>query len=84
MHPYIHIYTRRLTKEAPIGFWHMNQSDIVHYFQGGAPLAYHLIRPDGTHERHVLGPDVAAGHTMQVRCHECTHPHVCMNEPTRA
>ena len=56
----------RLTKEAPVGFWHMNRSDIVHYFQGGPPLTYHLIHPDGAHERHVLGPNVAVGHTMQV------------------
>lgn len=88
---------RRLTKDAPTGFWHMNQSDIgtcavlasprvcmralvsssshtrtcllepaVHYFQSGAPLTYHLIYPDGKNERHVLGPDIGAGHTMQV------------------
>lgn len=70
----------------------MNQSDIVHYFQGGAPLTYHLIHPDGTHERHVLGPDVAAGHTMQVRSclklytsthiHKQIHTHTNTNATT--
>ncbi len=55
-----------LTEEAPIGYWHMNQSTIVHYFQGGAPLTYYLIRPGGEWERHVLGPDLKAGHTLQL------------------
>jgi predicted cupin superfamily sugar epimerase len=45
------------------------QSDIVHYFQGGSPLTYYLITPDSRFERHVLGPDIAAGQTLQVIRH---------------
>jgi predicted cupin superfamily sugar epimerase len=56
-----------LTREAPVGYWHMNQSTIVHYWQGGSPLTYLLIPPSGVLEKHVLGPDIGAGHTMQVR-----------------
>ncbi|TFJ84913.1 hypothetical protein NSK_003945 [Nannochloropsis salina CCMP1776] len=56
-----------LTTEAPVGFWHKNRSNIVHYYQGGDPLTYYLLPPStGRLERHVLGPDLAHGHTLQL------------------
>jgi predicted cupin superfamily sugar epimerase len=56
-----------LTREAPIGYWHMNQSNIIHYYQGGDPLSYFLLHPaTGAWEKHILGPDLAKGHTLQL------------------
>lgn len=55
-----------LTREAPTGHLHRNRSDIVHFFHAGAPVVYWLVLPDGQLERHVLGPDPAQGHTLQL------------------
>ncbi|HXF08404.1 MAG TPA: cupin domain-containing protein [Candidatus Acidoferrales bacterium] len=55
-----------LTREAPTGHLHRNRSDIVHFFHAGAPIVYWLVWPDGRLERHVLGPDPAQGHTLQL------------------
>lgn len=44
-----------------------NDSDHVHYFQGGRPFRYTLFDPV-TKEYHqeILGPDIKSGHKMQV------------------
>lgn len=55
-----------LTRESPIGHFHLNQSDIVHYFHAGDPLKYYLIYPDGTLETLILGPDPVQGHHLQM------------------
>jgi predicted cupin superfamily sugar epimerase len=55
-----------LTSESPVGHWHQNHSDILHFFHLGDPLRYSLIHPDGTLEQVVLGPDVAAGQQLQL------------------
>jgi len=55
-----------LTRESPIGHFHLNQSDIVHYFHAGDPLKYYLIHPDGSLETLILGPDPAEGHQLQM------------------
>ncbi|TDG15918.1 cupin domain-containing protein [Seongchinamella unica] len=55
-----------LTADSPVGHWHLNRSDIVHYYHLGAPLNYYLIHPDGTLETAVLGPDLAAGQQLQL------------------
>jgi len=45
----------------------MNQSNIIHYYQGGDPLSYYLLHPStGAWEKHILGPDLAKGHTLQL------------------
>lgn len=54
-----------LTIESPIGHFHKNTSDIVHYFHKGDPITYFLIYPDGQLETKILGPDVANGHELQ-------------------
>ncbi len=55
-----------LTEDAPIGHWHLNRSDIIHYYHLGSPVHYYLIHPDGKLESAVLGPDLAAGQQLQL------------------
>lgn len=45
---------------------HSNKSDIVHFFQGGWPVQYITVSPDGEYEEFVLGPDVRNGEVMQL------------------
>lgn len=54
-----------LTADSPIGHFHKNTSDIMHYFHAGDPITYYLIYPDGRLETKVLGSDVMAGQTFQ-------------------
>ncbi len=45
----------------------INTSDHVHYYQGGRPFEYVVYHPNTrVLERQVLGPDVLAGHRLQV------------------
>lgn len=55
-----------LTAQSPIGHFHMNQSDIVHYFHMGDPITYYLIHPDGTLETVVMGSKPNQGQVMQM------------------
>lgn len=55
-----------LTAKSPIGHFHMNRSDIMHYFHLGDPITYYLINQDGSVETHILGPDPTKGHKMQM------------------
>lgn len=55
-----------LTAEGPVGHFHRNRSDIVHYFQLGDPIDYFLIHPDGRLETVTLGPDPREGHRLQL------------------
>jgi predicted cupin superfamily sugar epimerase len=55
-----------LTSDSPIGHWHRNRSDIVHYFHLGAPVTYYLLHPDGSLETATLGSDLAAGQLLQL------------------
>ncbi|TXS90148.1 cupin domain-containing protein [Parahaliea aestuarii] len=55
-----------LTADSAIGHWHLNRSDIVHYWHLGAPVHYYMIHPDGRLETAVLGPDLAAGQRLQL------------------
>lgn len=55
-----------LTAGRPIGHWHLNRSDILHYYHLGGPVHYYLIHPDGRLETAVLGPDLAAGQQLQL------------------
>ena len=36
-----------LTNDNPIGYFHKNKSDIIHYFHGGSALTYLIIYPNG-------------------------------------
>lgn len=55
-----------LTAQSPIGHFHMNQSDIMHYFHLGDPISYYLIHPDGELETVVMGSDPSQGQVMQM------------------
>lgn len=55
-----------LTAESPVGHWHLNQSDIIHYYQLGSPVDYYMIQVDGTLSTATLGPDLAAGQQLQL------------------
>ncbi|HYW02437.1 MAG TPA: cupin domain-containing protein [Gammaproteobacteria bacterium] len=55
-----------LTDDSPVGCFHRNRSDILHFFHAGWPLTYLLISPSGELERHLLGPDLNRGHRPQL------------------
>lgn len=55
-----------LTRLSPVGHFHRNISDIVHFFHEGDPVTYYLIDPDGELRTCVMGPDVAAGQHLQL------------------
>jgi predicted cupin superfamily sugar epimerase len=55
-----------LIQESPIGHFHLNQSDIVHYYHLGDAIQYRLIFPDGTLKTVVMGSDIVAGQRLQL------------------
>lgn len=55
-----------LTSNRPIGHFHKNKSDIMHYFHLGSPMEYLTISPEGKLETFLLGPDISQGHLLQL------------------
>lgn len=55
-----------LTDDSPIGYFHRNRADIVHFFHAGSPLRYWVVHASGHVAQHVLGPDPRAGHRLQL------------------
>ena len=55
-----------LGAESPVGHFHLNKSDIVHYFHLGDPITYHLLHPNGDYQRVVMGPDLRQGQRLQL------------------
>ncbi|MGH8389659.1 MAG: cupin domain-containing protein [Pseudomonas sp.] len=55
-----------LSKDSPVGHFHLNQSDIVHYYHLGDAIEYKLIYPDGTLKTVVMGSNVIAGQHLQL------------------
>ncbi|UVL92070.1 cupin domain-containing protein [Pseudomonas siliginis] len=55
-----------LTEQSPVGQFHFNQSDILHYFQLGDAIEYNLIHADGSLQTLVMGSDVLAGQQLQL------------------
>ena len=55
-----------LSAQSPIGHFHMNQSDIMHYFHMGDPITYFMLNTDGSLQQTILGPDPIKGHQMQM------------------
>lgn len=55
-----------LTEDSPVGHFHLNQSDIVHYYHLGDALQYSLISPDGTLQTVMMGNDIKAGQCLQL------------------
>ncbi len=55
-----------LTSASPIGHWHLNKSDIIHYYHLGGPLTYYLIdKKSGKLSTVTLGPDITKGQQLQ-------------------
>lgn len=55
-----------LTASSPIGHWHLNKSDILHFFHLGSPITYYILDPAGEMKVVTLGPDPNKGHQLQV------------------
>jgi uncharacterized protein len=55
-----------LTGASPVGHFHLNKSDIIHYYHVGDAIQYFLIYPDGTLNTVVMGSDVTAGQCLQL------------------
>ena len=55
-----------LSAKSPIGHFHMNKSDIMHFFHKGDPITYYMLNADGSLQTTVLGPDPTQGHQMQM------------------
>lgn len=55
-----------LTGTSPVGHFHLNKSDIVHYYHVGDAIQYFLIYPDGTLKTVVMGNDFTAGQCLQL------------------
>jgi predicted cupin superfamily sugar epimerase len=55
-----------LTDDSPVGHWHRNRSDIMHYFHLGSALRYWLISPEGKLTGVTLGPGLATGQQLQL------------------
>lgn len=55
-----------LTASNAIGHWHLNKSDIVHYFHTGNPLEYWLIDDTSSLKKIILGNDISQGHRPQL------------------
>ena len=55
-----------LSDDRPIGYFHRNESDIIHYFHAGSSLKYLIIHPDGNLERVTLGFDIHKGDLPQL------------------
>lgn len=55
-----------LTEQSPIGRFHFNESDILHFFHAGDALEYTLIFADGSLQTLVMGSDILAGQLLQM------------------
>ena len=56
-----------LTADSPIGHFHQNRSDILHFFHAGDPITYYLIDPaTRTLTQHTLGNDLHQGQLPQL------------------
>ena len=55
-----------LAAESPVGHFHLNKSDIVHYFHLGDPITYYLLQANGELETVVMGHDLSQGQVLQL------------------
>lgn len=55
-----------LGEQSPVGQFHFNQSDILHYFHLGDAIEYSLIHADGSLQTLVMGTDMLAGQLLQL------------------
>lgn len=64
--PLVDVIYYMLTSDSPIGYFHKNSSDIVHFFHAGSSLRYTVIDPMGRVSVHYLGPDPTRDHVLQL------------------
>lgn len=55
-----------LDQRSPVGQFHFNRSDILHYFHLGDAIEYSLIHADGSLQTLVMGADILAGQLLQL------------------
>ncbi len=55
-----------LTADSATGYLHRNRSGILHFWQGGSPLHYTLLKENGDVEHLVMGPDLEKGQHLQL------------------
>lgn len=55
-----------LTDDSPVGYMHRNQSDIVHFWQGGSAMRYWIINEQGQLTEKILGPNITKGEQLQM------------------
>lgn len=55
-----------LTQASPVGHWHLNRSDIIHYYHLGSPIDYYLLDAQGKLTKTTMGPDPTQGHQLQL------------------
>jgi predicted cupin superfamily sugar epimerase len=65
-HPAMSSIYYLLDRASPTGHLHRNRSDILHFWQGGSPVHYTLLGSDGEVTERVMGPDLDAGHILQM------------------
>ncbi|MCF8533445.1 MAG: cupin domain-containing protein [Reyranella sp.] len=53
-----------VTPQAPVRLHRIRNDQLYHYYRGD-PLELLLLKPDGSSEQVVIGPDIAAGHHVQ-------------------
>ncbi len=56
-----------LTEKRPVGHFHKNTSDILHFYHGGGTVRFHLFDKDGQYSTHVLGTDLSKGQVLQLQ-----------------
>lgn len=66
IHPSMTSIFYMLTSNNPIGHFHKNKSDIMHYFHLGSPITYLTISPEGRLEKFTLGSDIIQGNLLQL------------------
>ncbi len=55
-----------LSIDAPIGHFHLNQSDILHFHHGVGVIRYHLIDQQGEYTFIDMGGDLSSGQQLQL------------------
>ena len=55
-----------LTRDNPIGHFHKNKSDILHFYHGDGVIRYHLINDQGEYSTVEMGADLKLGQQLQL------------------
>jgi len=55
-----------LTQDNPVGHFHKNKSDILHFYHGEGVIRYHLITDRGEYTQVEMGRDLKQGQQLQL------------------